>query len=306
MSLENKFVDINQGKLMVVSDIHGNWNDYQQAIQNFEELKARGEADFLIFEGDLIHGYPGYVDDSRRIIDDLIERGANQNSDIVTLLGNHDMIHIYHIMLQKGSLHFTIPFEQAIQDNRGIYMDFLKSMPFAVRTAGGVMLIHSGASAIIGTGQEINYGISFDYFKLWPHDQILNEVANIAFQSQVPFHTSTFNPYIGKIFGQKKRGQFLWEVLMNKNEYQYGEAYFGFISRFLEFMGTGHSVPLNVLVSGHIEVSDGVQVVCDEQLRISSGYGSRTDSHKKYLLIDASKTYTNAYELASECRNLYH
>ncbi len=305
MTTLDKLVDLEKGRVMVVTDVHGNWRDYEQIMRTFDALRKKGEADMLVFTGDLVHGYPGYKDESKRVIDDLIKRRANQDgSGVVALLGNHDMVHIYHIGLSKGLLEFTSSFEKAIKENRGRYIDFFESMPFAALTSGGVLLNHAGASEIIGSGRVRDYGFNFGYFVTWPHEEILVELAKLAAEQGLPSHTDRFNAALGRIFQQKKRGKFLWDFLMNKNEREYGPEYHSFVPGFLSFMGTAHE-PLTVMVNGHIEVPSGVEVVNPQQLRLSSSYGARSDVSKTFLLFDAAKKYPDAKALLPECHRLY-
>ena len=306
MHSRSKVLDLESGLVMVVTDLHGNLQDYELVMQTFEKLKDKGEAGHLVITGDVVHGYPQYEDRSKDILVDLIERGANTpDSDIQVLLGNHDMVHIYHIVLRKVPLEFTHGFEEAIANDRQKFIDFFMSMPFAVRTAGGVLLNHTGASAIIGSGEEGRYGVTFDYLASWPHEDILQEVSRIAEAKDYPSHTDSFNPAIGQIFNLTHRGKFLWEFLMNKNEGSYGEEYLRLIPSFLEWMGVGHETPLTVMVNGHIGVPEGARVSSEHQLRISSSYGARSDADKAYLVFDASEKYAGAEDLISQCRKLH-
>src|SRR3989344_1835404 len=128
-------IDINAGRLLIASDLHGNWKDYQRIRELYEGLKAQGRADRLILDGDLVHGYPGYEDRSVKILDDLMN---NHDSSVMALLGNHELMHIYHMsgVAKNGhDLHDSAgPLEEQITGSRAKYVDFMKRMPYAVRT----------------------------------------------------------------------------------------------------------------------------------------------------------------------------
>ncbi len=299
MSESSKIVDLDSGLVMVATDIHGNWDDYERVMQVYESSGA----DYLVFEGDSVHGYPGYEDRSKDILDDLIVRGANTpDSGIIALIGNHEMVHPYHLMLTKGPLKFTWNLEVEIMEEREKYVDFFTAMPFAARTAGGVLLNHTGASGIIGSGQEGEYGVTFEYLADWPHEGIVQLISK---HLGIAEPASTLYSDIGKTFMSSKNGQFLWEFFMNGNELQYGESYFQFVPQFLEFMSTGHETPLNVMVNGHIGVAKGSQAVCPQQLRVSTGHGAESGEEKAYLIFDAAESYADADDLASLCEKLY-
>ena len=49
---------LDAGVAMVVTDLHGDWDSYARYRDRFIELHAAGQADCLIFTGDLIHREP--------------------------------------------------------------------------------------------------------------------------------------------------------------------------------------------------------------------------------------------------------
>ena len=51
----NRAVDITQGTAFVVTDLHGSREAYLRYRDRFLTLRARGEADVLVFLGDVIH-----------------------------------------------------------------------------------------------------------------------------------------------------------------------------------------------------------------------------------------------------------
>ena len=116
-----RIIDIDQGRLLIASDLHGNWEDYQ-AIKS-----TKGKDDILILGGDLVHGYPGYEDKSVQILDDLID---NPDPSVIALLGNHELMHVYHMAKAVKNGHdFAGPLEEKIKGNRKKYVDFMR-LPF--------------------------------------------------------------------------------------------------------------------------------------------------------------------------------
>jgi len=287
--------DIFTGNLMIVSDLHGNGFDFRQILKVYEQLKVKDKVDYLVFLGDLIHAYPGkQKDESLEIVLQLIEMGANQpESKIICLLGNHEFVHIYHIALQKGALEFTTWFENRIRKNRESLIRFFENMPLMIRTKGGVLINHTGASDRCSLEVEFN----LQWLQKYP--------ASLQFQSHLE-NIKQFNPQIGVDFMNTKEGDYFWDILMNGNERQYGESYLKMVDDLLCLMSQDRKAsPLKTLVCGHIGVNYGAEMVGDHQLRICTSAGCLRDLEKKYLLIAAEKAYQNSSELMEYCRDLF-
>lgn len=287
--------DISSGKLMIVSDLHGNGFDFRQVLKVYRQQKERGRVDYLVFLGDLIHAYPGKMkDESLEMIEELMDLKANQpESDVICLLGNHEFVHIYHIPLQKGPLEFTSWFENRIRKNREAIIRFFMNMPLMLRTQGGVLINHTGASNIYGSDEKFN----LDYLKNFNHqDGFKKHLENIK----------KYDPQIGSDFMHTEKGDYLWDILMNGNEKQFGDQYYKYVDELLELTSSDRkNQPLNSLVCGHIAAEYGVELVGDKHVRVCTSAGALGDLEKKFLLIDASKKYQNAAELIEYSRDLY-
>ena len=61
-------------------------------------------------------------------------------------MGNHELSHVMHWNLKKGTHYFAENFEEHLKENRSFYWRFLHNLPFVVFTQGGLVLNHSGAS----------------------------------------------------------------------------------------------------------------------------------------------------------------
>lgn len=287
--------NIASGKLMVVSDLHGNGFDFRQIVKVYHQLKNKGKADYLVFLGDLIHAYPGkQKDESLEIVEELRMMKANQQgSDVICLLGNHEFVHIYHIPLHRGHLEFTSWFENRIRSKREGVIRFFMDMPFMIRTKGGVLLNHSGASDRFGKNENIGYNFFRDYHHTGNFLSHINEIRK-------------YNPEIGGEFMRTDEGDFLWDVLMNGNERQYGESYLEMVGDLLFCMSEDRrNAPLTSLVCGHIGADYGAERVGDYQLRLCSSAGCLGDLEKKYLLISSEKEYKDSGALLECCFDLY-
>ncbi len=302
-------------RILVASDIQGNWEDYRTVKSRFEELKRQGKADVLVFDGDLVHGYNGYEDRSVDILGDLID---NPNPAVISLLGNHEFMHIYHKEVSKAGHSFTEPLEEKIEHDREKYVGFMKQMPYAIRTAGGVLINHTGANppmaGFVGKKayQHLVGSQGFQILNGLDHDKVLKQVTGLTRkileqQYEHPLADDffeNFTPQIGQVFAQIDIGAYLWDVFFNKNERQYGdETYTRMLTGFLETMSQGNK-PQRFVVTGHIEVPDGYAVIDGKQLRICSSYGA--DEGKKVLsLVDASKPYESVDQLVDDLQPVY-
>jgi len=294
--------DIGKGNIMLVTDLHGNGYDYHQIINVYDDLREQGRLAYLVFMGDLIHAYPGKKDESVAIVEDLMNRGANQkDSDIICLLGNHEFVHIYHIPLVKGHLEFTSWFERRIVRKRLKFIEFFQSMPLAVRTKGGVLVHHTGAAGIYFGDNEFYQ--EFQSLVNYSHQEQLEKIASHQHELD-PFGVYDYN--VSHAFMETDEGEWLWEMLMNGNERQYGLVYPKMVDQMLRFMSSDRQdSPLNVMVTGHIGVDYGAEVVADKQLRLCSSAGCLGDLEKKYLLFPAEKTFEDAAQLMELCRDVY-
>lgn len=301
-----KIIDIPKGKIMVVSDLHGNWKDYAAVIQRWNHHLEAGEADHLVFLGDVVHARNKWEDASLPILDDLKSRNCNQKDGKVwCLLGNHEMVHIYHIELWKGNVCYTAEMEEDMTGLREKYIEQLVRMPFMIRTGGGTLLVHAGACRSVGTSFIQNHEVDFEYLREWPHQKLLQKLAESVGISKETNLRSELRPRIGLAFDDLPQSRFLWEMLMNKNERAYGKTYFKYLRQYLNYFSKGHRRGLNLLISGHIQVPFGWEVVDNQQIRISSGLGAENDSFKTYLLIDAATTYKSAWDLEDCTRDVH-
>lgn len=137
------------GTVMVVTDLHGDWDTYQRYRDCFVDLQAKGRADYLVFTGDLIHREDeSQVDQSVEIVLDVLDLQARYGPAVIYISGNHELPHIYGISLSKGNRIYTPTFEKALNQSqaRSEIITLFQSLPFFVRTRAGVSITHAGAS----------------------------------------------------------------------------------------------------------------------------------------------------------------
>jgi hypothetical protein len=152
LSLEKTFPrlwSINQGQIMVVTDLHGDWEAYRRYRDRFLDLHAHHKADCLLFTGDLIHSYSeNDPDHSLEIVLDVLELQQTFGEAVIYLCGNHELPHIYSFGLSKGKREFTPAFEAALSHSqkRDAVNKLFISLPFFIRTRAGVSITHAGAS----------------------------------------------------------------------------------------------------------------------------------------------------------------
>jgi len=306
---------------MAVTDLHGNWSAYQRYRDHFLMLLNRQEADSLLFLGDIIHSYGLPEEDSslQMLLDIMWLQSELGPGRIIMLLGNHELPHIYGITLTKGQHNFTPSFEHALGEHRRIVLDFLKGLPFLVRTSARVMFTHAGASVRTATQAAAERLINFS------HDNLLSEGDALLERDDTMDLLSTMLHWSPEQYDQA-----LWDFLAvaERNDPRYGDLLRGFVisslepewsllwdffftqcerentsfpyqkilSRFLHAFSDPEGQQ-EVLVTGHIPVRGGREVICDQQLRFASWAHAQPQSTGCYLLIDLSQRVHTAYDL---------
>ena len=238
-----------QGRLLLVSDLHGNYDDYEAYIN----LWNSEDPDFHIaFLGDLIHS-PYFNDRSIEILDDVIEKDKKY-SNFHVLLGNHEWAHITHTDIYKDGENSREDFEHLISYKKGFiepsiteYIRFFKTMPFFIQTENGLFISHAGPSKGIKTIEDFNSIFDGDYNNRFLNDFLWDRPTK-------------------DIYGSRN-------IFSSHNRYNEGDVF-----NFLNIIGS------KCMVVGHSPVNGYSKV--GNQLIISSSF--ETDN-KVYLDIDLSK-----------------
>ncbi|MCP4425101.1 MAG: hypothetical protein GY803_11445 [Chloroflexi bacterium] len=313
---------INDGKVMVVTDLHGDWDAYQRYRDRFVDLNAKGKADGLIFTGDLIHtDSPDDPDHSLEIVLDVIKLQQTYGDAVIYLCGNHELPHIYGFGLSKGDREYTPDFEAALSQggDRTAVINLLFSLPFFIRTAAGISVTHAGAAPT--TEEEMSISSLFNY----DHVALLTETdgrlvdADIgslrrayAKLSRAKSYDELAKHYLAVSGIEDPRYdhllrsfvaisdpeyQRLYAILFTKCEREYGEAAYSITLRsFLRELSVGYQ-PQKLLVAGHMTVSGGRQIVARRHLRLASGNHAIPREEGKYLLFDARHSVAGIADL---------
>lgn len=253
-------------KLLLCSDLHGNLRDFQRVLHVFSDLKAQGLATKVVIAGDLIHAYGVARDESVEIL--RLVQGSIEASDMIVLLGNHELAQLLDWDIRKQGQSFTQGFHQLLQDKGYSFREFQEmfaSCPIAIETDGGLFINHTGPSqALAGYGGvETDLLVRLTGARQWLMD--------------CPWRESLSR---GPILRQSAEGQLLWEQFFNKNEHSYPADYAQLVTRFLQAV----SPTSRVLVSMHIEEPMGFREVTRHHLRLCSSFGCDQNAMKKLLL----------------------
>lgn len=147
--MNNKEIKLpRKGRLIVVTDLHGNYDDYEKYLKIW---KRENRNSHIVFAGDLIHSTFGY-DQSIEIMDDVIEK-TEKYDNFHVLLGNHEWAHITNRDIYKLNENQKWSFEKLIESKKGSlqptldnYIKFFKSLPYFLKTDNGIFISHAGPS----------------------------------------------------------------------------------------------------------------------------------------------------------------
>lgn len=316
-------VDIENGRLMIVTDLHGDGELYGRYRDRFYQHKKQGQADHFIILGDLIHCADGSVGQSIEMVQDIM---TLQQEGIATyVMGNHELPHIYSFTLQKGRIIYTPSFEAAMKNKRDEILAFFRGLPLYLRTKAGVTLCHAGAGPTIAQQSNWQALLSLNHAELWQKAQqtIANEHRPTLYQSasqlmcqpyeQFMRHNFAITPnsphyddyLIGQVATSHPHFNLLWEALFTKNEKQYHAwLYNQYTQKLLENLSeTG--TPQNWLVTGHIDCADGYKQVNNDQLRLASGKHAQPLHTAKYLLLDSTQPITSLKQLQQGLHTIF-
>lgn len=307
-----RIIDIEEGNAVIVTDLHGDWDAYQRYRERFIQLEAQGQADYFCILGDMIH-YSGPEDEdaSLDIVLDILKLRETYPDKILCVLGNHELPHIYSITLQKGTEFFTPRFEKSLNENRDKVISFFNELPFYIRTAAGVTLCHAGATAAISQKEGLERLCYFSHQDLLEkaremitpeerpsfmramrklHNRSYNEMARSFFDVSGIEDPRYDNFLIGTIASSSNPDfNLLWDALFTRNEKEYGSHGYKVI---LETMLVALSKDYHnqkFLVSGHINVRGGYEVINNQQLRLASAKHASPRKAGQYLLLDFKK-----------------
>ncbi|MBQ7928069.1 MAG: metallophosphoesterase [Methanobrevibacter sp.] len=171
------------GRLIVVTDLHGNFDDYNHYLNLWDE----SDEDFhIIFTGDMIHGLDVKKDQSVEILDDAIAK-SKEFSNFHTLLGNHEWAQITSTEIYKNNQPLLLGFKNVISYKKGFiephltrYIRFFKSMPYFAKTKNGLFISHSGPSTKVKSVDGFNTIFASDYSSPILYDFLWNRYNNVT------------------------------------------------------------------------------------------------------------------------------
>ena len=318
------------GRAMVVTDIHGDWDVYQRCRDRFVELQATGRVDCLILLGDLIHTESvAQLDKSVEIVLDVLALQAQYGEAVLCLCGNHEMPHIYSISLARASREYTPGFESAVSQSgcRPEVMAFFDSLPFYVRSRGGVSLAHAGASPAMLASQNATRLFNWSHQELlrWAEQSLAEgdleairrgylKLSKVASYDQLAKHylavsgpeDSRYNHWLrGFLATAAPSFQLLWSSLFTRCESEFGLAHYALcLDAMLKELSTGFSVQ-QVLVTGHMSTSKGHEIIAHRQLRLSSGCHAKPPKSGQYLIFDGARPAYTARDILAGLESIY-
>jgi hypothetical protein len=322
-----RVVNLEAGVAMVVTDLHGDWHAYCRYRDHFLDLQAHSAADYLIFTGDLIHSEgPPAADGSLDIVLDVLALRESLGSKLLYLLGNHELAHLYCIILQKGERLYTPRFEAAMGKQRQAILALFDSLPFYVRTRAGVTIGHVGASKSFLTPGATAKLFDYSHRRIWEETiaaipitrrpalrkqmgQLHGERYDTMARTYLAVSGATDPRYddllIGAVASTHPDFEMLWEAFYTYNEREYGEHDYAIM---LETMLQALSAEFhrqNVMATGHMACRGGYTLVNERQLRFASGAHAYPRQAARYLLLDTAKPIKTAQELVPHLSSLF-
>jgi len=165
-----------KGKALIITDLHGNLEDYNRYMEIWKEFKDKNN--HLILTGDFIHSCY-QIDGSLEIIDSVKNHFENEKNFHI-LLGNHEWAQITGESVYKGFSNQTQDFIDLIQkkyennaDNKmKSYINFFKKLAIAIKTENKVLVSHAGPSQHLKSEDDIKNISENDY----SHNLVLYEM----------------------------------------------------------------------------------------------------------------------------------
>lgn len=151
-----------KGKALVITDIHGNKEDFLKYMDIWNEFKENLD-NHLILTGDFIHAM-GLENDSSVEILEYVKFHSENTSNFHVLLGNHEWSTISNELVFKAGVNQNLGFDSLLREKFGElqyheklreYIQFFKKLPVAVRTDNRIFITHAGPATKIKSLDEI-------------------------------------------------------------------------------------------------------------------------------------------------------
>ncbi|MCB9741624.1 MAG: metallophosphoesterase [Alphaproteobacteria bacterium] len=259
------------GTLLVCTDLHGNWGDYQAMRAIYEAEEAAGNQPVLAITGDLVHGpsedllepgmWPNYLgtpypDQSVELILDF--EAWTREARVFSLMGNHEHAHVGGARVPKFHPDEAAVLEDALGPEDRVRMrDFIASFPLVAVSPSGVVLTHAAPRATEARLEDFE---SLEYR---------------GYESLRPLH----------MVDQGTVGALLWARFATEAQAR----------RLLAATALGDT-PNAFVAFGHDVVPSGFERFSPSQICVSTSFGLY-DEHKRYLRLDLSARYADAQAL---------
>ena len=332
--MTRRAVDLTDGVAMVVTDLHGSGEAYEAYRARFLAHYTAGEAQRLILCGDLIHGNgPAHADRSLPMLQDVMALQAAYGPDtVIMLLGNHELPHLYSLPLSRGSTDYTPRFEATLSAAgpamRDTVLAFIAALPFAVRTGAGVMINHTGAGPLAALPGNRDRLLHFDHADLLNRvDRVIANQDPASLREVYSQSTGTdyaeaaryylavsgpddprYNDLLRALILNKSDSSFelLWDTFFTRNEHAIGEeTYARLLEAYLQAWSVGAPAEQRALVTGHIPVPGGYQLVAERQLRLASWAHANPPQAGLYLLLDCATPVPSAEAVIAGLRSVF-
>jgi serine/threonine-protein phosphatase PP1 catalytic subunit len=165
-----------KGRAMIVTDIHGNAQDFYRYMDLWEEFQS--EENHFILTGDFIHNTKN-PDGSLEIIE-LVKKHYEQEENFHALLGNHEWAQLTGTSIFKAGYNQNYDFLNLVElkygyladDKLHSYFNLFRKLAIAVRTENQVLISHAGPAKTLKSPHEIK-NIDKDDYK---DNQVLYEM----------------------------------------------------------------------------------------------------------------------------------
>jgi hypothetical protein len=246
---------------------------------------------------------------------------------IIVLCGNHELPHLYGLVLGKGTTNYSAPFEAALSAS-GRRADILKlfdMLPFYVRTAAGVCVAHAGAFPGFASAADTLFGWDHGAVRAWAdtqldqaeREELRRGYARLSGEQSYAAMARDYLAVAGPAdprFDDLLRGFMvtahphwseLWSALFTGCELEYGEqAYAQALNELLGQLSAGFALQ-RWMVAGHMRVDGGHAVVVERHLRLASAAHATPRAAGQYLLFDAGRSIRRVEELLVGLRGVF-
>jgi Icc-related predicted phosphoesterase len=148
-----------KGKTIIVTDIHGNAQDYYRYMDLWEEFQS--EDNHFILTGDFIHNTKN-PDGSLEIIES-VKKHYEQEENFHALLGNHEWAQLTGTSIFKAGYNQNYDFLNLVElkygyladDKLHSYFDLFRKLAIAVITENQVLISHAGPAKTLESPDDI-------------------------------------------------------------------------------------------------------------------------------------------------------